>query len=922
MRTRSSSNLIVESSIIPKRRNRRRSTQIVEPELRTSVETPVATMADTRTMSELLQAPTEGYGDAIVIPPIFAENFELKVELLSLVTSSQFHGFERDDPHSHILWFNKITSMLKYKNVPHNAIKLMLFPFSLEGAARIWLEKEPPRSILSWEDLVSKFMNYFFPPSKTTNLKNNITNFQQKFDETFSEAWDRFKDLLPAGANLLKRTPRDALTIIKNKSKVRTSRNKLIVSKVSTTTSSSSPSPDCLAADGNTFNAYAAVGTYNQGGNGYRPQGDPNYRASNQMGPPGFPSPNVQNSQNYNQNRYNQNQGNYQAPNNQGRGQNFNQGNNNYQALNFQAPNYQAQVGPSNELTNYMKSNEATLRAMQTQMTNMKTELRNEFKSSLDTRTNKIENQNNQIMNMLTNLTMQKQNPSGSGSLPSNTVANPRGSTAHIQPLVVQVPIPEPDVALKSKPKPSIPYPSRLNDQKLREKANNQMLKFLQIFQRLHFDLSFADALLHMPKFASTFKSLLSNKEKLFELANTPLNENCSAVLLKKLPEKLGDPGKFLIPCDFPELVECLALADLGASINLMPLSVWKKLSLPELTPTRMTLELANRSIAYPVGVAEDVIVKVGKFHFLADFVVVDYDVDPRVPLILGRPFLRTARALIDVHGEELILRDGDEQLIFHADSTSKHPNKHSNESINMINFIDITCEDRFPEVLKLKKSNHPSSGNPTLSFDFVAEFPSPSPISYEDKKSSGSTTIHFDYSLLYYDAFYFDDDHIEEKSSDSTNTHSDFSLPEYDSFIFDLSIDPFPPVDRSVSHHEEFVDELAHILSSPEYDRFYFDLEADPGEFTSVLEKDLIDLSTKDFTSIELNNSLLLLYDYDSSLSKEFFEIDLQVSFPLENEDIVFDPRIIIIKGVQSQRFKVPLNFFLLSHSRVILSS
>ncbi|GKE08557.1 reverse transcriptase domain-containing protein, partial [Tanacetum coccineum] len=207
------------------------------------------------------------------------------------------------------------------------------------------------------------------------------------------------------------------------------------------------------------------------------------------------------------------------------------------------------------------------------------------------------------------------------------------GSIAHVQPPVVQVPIPEPDVAPKPNPKPSIPYPSRLNDQKLREKANNQMLKFLQIFQRLHFDLSFADALLHIPKFASTFKSLLSNKEKLFELANTLLNENCSAVILKKLPKKLGDPDRFLIPCDFPELVECLALANLGASINLMPLSVWNKLSLPELTLTRMTLELANRSFAYPIGVVEDVFVKVGKFHFLADFVVVDYDVDPRLKI-------------------------------------------------------------------------------------------------------------------------------------------------------------------------------------------------------------------------------------------------------------------------------------------------
>ncbi|GKE37937.1 reverse transcriptase domain-containing protein, partial [Tanacetum coccineum] len=129
------------------------------------------------------------------------------------------------------------------------------------------------------------------------------------------------------------------------------------------------------------------------------------------------------------------------------------------------------------------------------------------------------------------------------------------------------------------------------------------MEKFYQIFQDLRFDISFADALILMPKFASTIKSLLTNKEKLFELAKTPLNEHCSAVLLNKLPKKLGDPGKFLIPCDFPGMDECLALADLGASINLMPLSVWKKLSLLELTPTCMTLELADQSISRPIEV-------------------------------------------------------------------------------------------------------------------------------------------------------------------------------------------------------------------------------------------------------------------------------------------------------------------------------
>ncbi|GKA84098.1 hypothetical protein Tco_0805693 [Tanacetum coccineum] len=162
MRTRFSSNLVGETSTNPKRRNHRRSRQIVEPF--SLEENPVVTMADQRTMAELLQAPTEGYGDAIVIPVILMENFKLKHGLLNLVTSKQFYGFEKEDPHGYIRWFNKITSTIEYRYVPNSSIKIMLFLFSIEGAARIWLEKEPPRSILTWEDLVSKFINQFFPP--------------------------------------------------------------------------------------------------------------------------------------------------------------------------------------------------------------------------------------------------------------------------------------------------------------------------------------------------------------------------------------------------------------------------------------------------------------------------------------------------------------------------------------------------------------------------------------------------------------------------------------------------------------------------------------------------------------------------------------------------------------------------------------
>ncbi|GJV57261.1 reverse transcriptase domain-containing protein [Tanacetum coccineum] len=195
------------------------------------------------------------------------------------------------------------------------------------------------------------------------------------------------------------------------------------------------------------------------------------------------------------------------------------------------------------------------------------------------------------------------------------------GSTEDVQPPVVQIqsrnPNPEPNVSPVDTPIPkaSIPFPSRRNDENRREKANEQIEKFYEIFKDMNFEISFLDALTLMPKFASTLKALIGNKEKLSEMAK--LNETCSAVILNKLPRKLGDPGRFLIPCEFSGINTCNALADLGASINLMPYSVWKDLSLSELTPTCMTLELADRSITTPIGIAKDVRVLVGKVQLL-----------------------------------------------------------------------------------------------------------------------------------------------------------------------------------------------------------------------------------------------------------------------------------------------------------------
>nr|GEW85704.1 reverse transcriptase domain-containing protein [Tanacetum cinerariifolium] len=321
------------------------------------------------------------------------------------------------------------------------------------------------------------------------------------------------------------------------------------------------------------------------------------------------------------------------------------------------------------------------------------------------------------------------------GTLPSNTIPNPKGEMKAITArsgVVYKGPsTPNPK---KTLPKPNIPYPSRLNDQKLRKKATNQIEKFFQIYQDFHFDISFADALLLMPKFASMITSLLTNKDKLFELVKIPLNENFSVMLLKKLPKKLGDPGKFLIPCDLPGIDVCHSLADLGASINLMPLSIWKNISLPKLTPTRMNLELADRSITRPKGVAEDVFVKVGKFYFLTDFVVVYFEADPRVPLILGRSFLRIGRALIDVYGEEITLRVNDEAVTFNLNQTTRYSSAYDDLSVNRIDIIDVAREEYAQEILGF--FNNYLGGNPTSTSEPILPDSSPSLTPLEGRNS------------------------------------------------------------------------------------------------------------------------------------------------------------------------------------------
>nr|GEV28122.1 hypothetical protein [Tanacetum cinerariifolium] len=565
-------------------------------------------MAD-RTMKELLQAPTEGYGEAIVISKILAENFEIKMNLLQLVQANKFHSFERDNPHTHISNFKRMTATLKYRDVPNDAIKHMLFPYSLEGAVRVWYEKEPPNSILTWDDLVNKFVNQFFPPSKTTHLKNEISHFTQRFKETFGEAWDRFKEMLRAcphhgfskltqidtfynglteqdqdslnaasGGNLLKKTT--ALKIIENKSKVRYSRSKSNVSRVNNNSRDNVSKTDdridkladqisnlveivnkqfiapvkavektCVTCGG-AHAYYECIATdSNQSSvctaTGSYNQVSPPNRASHQIPHPGFAP--VQNNPN----------------------------------------------SVLNEFSNYIKSNEIMIKSMQNQIN----VLRGNFNKQEE---NLRRNLNNDMRSILGSF-FQNQ-PSTLGTLPSNNVPNPKGEMK--------------DVTTRSGlayEGPSIPTESSL------EKVDKQ------------------------------------NTEEILDKEHSNSSGSVTQVQPLVVP--------ILIPK--PDVLR---------------------------TQTKPTIPYPSRDGA-----------------------------DPRVPLILGRSFLRTGRALIDVYGEKITLRVNDKSITFNLNQTMRYSSTYDDTSVNRVDVIDIAYEEFVQNVLDFQYK--PKSSSPTLvSDDLISE--------------------------------------------------------------------------------------------------------------------------------------------------------------------------------------------------------
>nr|GEU98719.1 reverse transcriptase domain-containing protein [Tanacetum cinerariifolium] len=575
---------------------------------------------DLRTMEELCQPSLNGRGGPIASIVIQTMNFGLKNDMIQQVQSScQFHGPPGDDASKHLDKFLHITQSIKVNGVTDDALRLYLFPHSLTRHITAWFDRIPRNSINTFEQMAKMFLGKYFSPSMVTTVRNEITNFRQRPDESLFEACECYKlsiDRCP-NHNMLPVTQIDTFyngftlrhhdtinaaargTIMKRPLKAEMAEiNKNLMSvlqvnqqvKEVTLNCETCGGPHCPATVGQTQNVYVTVA-------------------------------------------------------------------------------YQGSL-PGNTITNPKEDLKGiTTRSGPAYHGPMIPTTSSFIPSVVERETNTTKD------------TVQPTSKKRTKDVQPPVVLT-ESPILNFEPVVA--PIIEPVASPVSAPKPNqrslIPYPLRFQDQKLRDKANYQREKFFQIFKDLNFNISFSYALIMIPKFGPSIKSLLTNMDKLCELARTLLNEHCSTVLLKKLPGKLGDLSKFLIPCDFSRMAECLALADLGANINLMPLSVWNKLSLLDLSPMCMTLELADHLISRSVGVAKDVFVKVGTFHFTADFVFVDFDADPRVPLILGKSFLKT---------------------------TSRYSANYNDMMANRIDVIDMAYEEYTQEVLaKADKSS------------------------------------------------------------------------------------------------------------------------------------------------------------------------------------------------------------------------
>ncbi|KAK8926051.1 hypothetical protein KSP39_PZI018317 [Platanthera zijinensis] len=698
---------------------------IGEPSSSSMADPPNNAQPVERTMSYYARPNLDDTGSSIVRPAVANNNFEIKSSVIQMIQNAvQFDGQPDEDPNNHLSNFLEICDTFKINGVTDDAIRLRLFPFSLKSKAKAWLLSLPRGSITSWAELAEKFLTKYFPPAKTARLRADISSFVQNDSESLYETWERFKEFLrrcphhalptwlqvqifynglnsqtrqmidaAAGGTLNNKTPEAAQALFEemavnayqwNVPRARpkqagifevdaTAQLALQVERLTKQVaemSVSSSTPPCFLPPSNVCVVDEFV-DYME--NPVRPSFQNNPYSSHY-------NPGWRNHPNFSWSNPNNVQRPPPPP--------F--------APTLPPPPPMKPSSVEENFNRYVASNESNIR-------NITGSLKN------------LELQVGQLARLMSERAL--------GALPGNTEPNPRETAnaitlrsgkevvdpKRIDPQVqISPPSPLPSSS-STQPLPilieksilnkALPYPHKLD----KERVNAQYEKFILLLKQIHINVPFCEAISQMPKYAKFLKELLSNKRKLEDISHISLNAVCSAALTSKLPLKQNDPGRFSIPCLFGNVLVKYALADLGANINLMPFSLFLRLGLGTPAPTNMRIQLADRSVRFPIGVVEDVLVRVDKFTFPVDFVILDIEEDANVPIILGRPFLATSRALIDVSNGQLLLRVGDDQVTFSINSSME----------------DSSPSDDFCYSLD---SFHGDSSSPVFESDFLNE--------------------------------------------------------------------------------------------------------------------------------------------------------------------------------------------------------
>ncbi|XP_073041875.1 uncharacterized protein [Primulina eburnea] len=697
---------------------------------------------DNRTLMELHRPAFEGYGSSIIRPTIQANTFELKPGIIQMIQMQvKFGGAPSEDPNAHLENFLSICDTIKCNWVSTDAIRLRLFPFSLQGEAMEWLRDLPAGSITTWDGLVEFFMHRYFPPTKITQLRNEITSFRQRDGESLNSAWSRFKKMLrmcpkhgfsvgqqvetfyygvdpsvrsmldaAANGSLYRKTPTAALEIISNMAESNVGwqdnrREKKVGFLEMDAVTAITAKLDGLTHQMAQLQAQksAPIKSVNQN------QGSAEMVGGSSSEMPFMPDMSCEGIQCFGGDSVN-------YVGNQGRPQynpysfSYNPGWRNHpnfgwrqpetavEPLQFNPPQHPTQQRPPQQPPKPPQGAGPSMPPgfkPQDSKSNLEDMLAkyiagNEMRwQNHDAMMQRVETQLGQLATQMSTR--------APGTLPSDTEKNPKGvnavtATSPIKQEVIDIEGDKKEEKVSKQESndtrekgkslnpnlnidiKSLPFPQRAKQLQL----DTQFSNFLEIFKKLHINILFAEALAQMPSYAKFLKEILSNKRKLVDFETVKLSEECSAILQNKLPPKLKDPGSFSIPCTIGNSNFNKALCDLGASINLMPYSCFEKLKIGEVKPTTISLQLADRSIKYPRGIVEDVLVKVDKFIFPVDFVVLDMEEDREIPLILGRPFLATGKALIDVQKGELVLRLNDESVVFNVFQSIKYPNDKS----------------------------------------------------------------------------------------------------------------------------------------------------------------------------------------------------------------------------------------------------